>query len=248
MHHLKAYDLLIQAESGLSFITGNPQGMARVGISIADITAGMTACQAVLQALLARNKNGQGRHIKVSLFHALADWMNVPYLQFVYGQKPPERGGLTHPTIAPYGAYTVNDGKQVLLAIQNEPEWTNFCMGVLQQAELANDIRFTNNLLHVANRIALDEIIDEVFAPLSRDEIIRRLEAAKIAYGRISTLHDLAEHPQNRYVTVDTPNGEVRMLAPGAFINGDVNQLGAVPALGQHTENILAEFSGNNST
>ena len=240
---LKAYDLLVQAESGLSAITGNEAGSARVGVSVCDIAAGMTAFQAVLQALFARERTGHGRHITVSLYHALSDWMNVPYLQYAYGGKVPARAGLTHPTIAPYGAYGCGDGKAVLFSIQNEREWVTFCDKVLGQQALATDPRFTDNSARVAARPALNAEIDAVFGRLTRDEVVERLEAARIAYGRVSTLADVAQHPQNRYVEVETPSGPVRMLAPGALVNHTPPVLGAVPALGQHSQAVRAEFA-----
>lgn len=240
---LKAYDLLVQGESGLSAITGTPEGMARVGVSVCDIAAGMTAHQAVLQALFARERSGQGRHIAVSLFHALADWMNVPYLQYVYGGKEPNRSGLSHPTIAPYGAYAGGDGRPVLLAIQNEREWAGFCAEVLSRPALADDPRFDSNSRRVANRAALDVLIADAFASLTREDIVARLEAARIAYGRISSIGDLAVHPQNRYAEVETPSGPVTMLGSGALFDGAAVEPGPVPALGAHTEAALAEFS-----
>lgn len=240
---LKAYDLLVQAESGLSSITGTPEGMTRVGISICDIAAGATAHQAVLQALYARERTGKGRHIAISLFHALTDWMNVPYLQYVYGRQILPRTGLTHPTIAPYGAYADSEGRQVLFSIQNEREWVQFCTDVLQRPAVASDPRFADNSARVANRAALDAIIEAVFGELSRASIVERLDRARIAYGRISTLQDLAGHPQNRYVEVETPSGPVRMLAPGAVVDGQTTTLGAVPALGAHTAEIVSEFA-----
>lgn len=240
--HLKAYDLLVQAESGLSAITGTLDGMARVGISVADISAGMTALSAVMQALFARQRTGQGRHIAVSLFHALSDWMNVPYLQYIYGGKTALRAGLTHPTIAPYGAYTCSDGNVVLFSIQNEREWQHFCADVLEQPKLPEDPQFRDNSARVAHRPALNTIIEAVFSNMPRDAVIARLEAARIAYGRVSSLEDLAQHPQNRQVTVDTPGGPVRMLAPGALVDNSPPCLGAVPALGAHTAAALAEF------
>lgn len=241
--YLKAYDLLVQAESGLSSITGTPDGMTRVGVSVCDIAAGMTAYQAVLQALIARGKTGQGRHLSISLFHALADWMNVPYLQYVYGGKTLGRNGLTHPTIAPYGAYAGCDQKEVLFSIQNEREWQQFCAQVLNQPDLAKDSRFDNNSNRVANRISLNEIINSVFKKLTRDDIVERLKDANIAFGRVSTMEDLSEHPQNRYIEVETPTGPVRMLATGILTNGADIHPGPVPALGQHTGSILAEFN-----
>ncbi len=240
---LKAYDLLVQGESGLSAITGTPDGMARVGVSVCDIAAGMTAHQAVLQALFARERTGEGRHVAVSLFHALADWMNVPYLQYVYGGKEPDRNGLNHPTIAPYGAYAGGDGRAVLLAIQNEREWVQFCAGVLDRPALAGDPRFDTNSRRVANRPALDAIILDAFAPLSREDIVARLEAARIAYGRISSIADLSRHPQNRYAEVGTLAGPVTMLGSGILYDGAAVEPGPVPALGQHTQAVLAEFA-----
>ncbi len=245
--YLKAYDLLVQAESGLSSITGTPDGMTRVGVSVCDIAAGMTAYQAVLQALIGRERTGEGRHISISLFHALTDWMNVPYLQYVYGGKTLGRNGLTHPTIAPYGAYAGSDGKEVLFSIQNEREWAQFCAEVLRMPEIAADERFSNNSRRVANRAELDAIINSIFSGVVRDELVRRLEAARIAFGRVSTMDDLAVHPQNRYVDADTPTGPVRMLGPGALVNGNLPVFGAVPALGEHTGAVLAEFAASPS-
>jgi crotonobetainyl-CoA:carnitine CoA-transferase CaiB-like acyl-CoA transferase len=242
---LKAYDLLVQAESGLSSITGNEQGPARVGVSVADIAAGMTAFQGVMTALFARTRTGQGQHVAVSLYHALADWMNVPYLQYAYGGKVPARSGLNHPTIAPYGAYPCRDGKAVLVAIQNEREWPVFCRQVLERPEIAEDRRFDRNTGRVANRPALDEIIHAVFGGIERDEAVARLERARIAYGRVSTLEDLATHPQNRYLTVDSPAGPVRVLAPGAIFDGRLPSAGPVPALGQDTARVVEEFAGH---
>lgn len=244
---LKAYDLLVQAESGLSSITGNEAGLARVGVSVCDIAAGMTAFQAILQALFARERSGVGQHISVSLYHALADWMNVPYLQYVYGGKAPDRAGLNHPTIAPYGAYACGDGKAVLFSIQNEREWMLFCADVLGLPDLAADPRFASNPDRVAHRPALDEIIRAVFADVPREAMVARLEAARIAYGRVSTMEDVARHPQNRHVIVDTPTGPVTCLAPGALVNGALPGFGPVPALGQDTAALTAEFSPRRS-
>lgn len=238
----KAYDLLVQAESGLAAITGNEHGSARVGVSVCDIACGMTAHQAVLEALIARHATGEGRHIAVSLFHALTDWMNVPYLQFVYGGKAPDRSGLNHPTIAPYGAYAGSDGKEVLFSIQNEREWVNFCAGVLGDRALATDPRFAGNSARVAHRAELDAIINAVFARHERDRLADMLEAAGIANGRVSTMDDLAVHPQNRYVEVETPSGPVRLLAPGALVDGRSPAFGPVPALDAHGAQLRAEF------
>ncbi|WP_158971445.1 CaiB/BaiF CoA transferase family protein [Chachezhania sediminis] len=239
----KAYDLLVQAESGLSAITGNAAGPARVGVSVCDIACGMTAHQAVLEALIGRQKTGRGRHVAVSLFHALADWMNVPYLQYAYGGKAPERQGLSHPTIAPYGIFAGSDGKEVLLSIQNEREWARFCDKVLGDTALATDPRFATNAQRVANRAALDALVSDSFATRPRDALADLLTEAGIACGRVSTMEDLARHPQNRFVEVGTPTGPVRLLAPGALVDGQVRKFGPVPALGQHSDAIRTEFT-----
>ncbi|PSM16422.1 CaiB/BaiF CoA-transferase family protein [Nitratireductor sp. StC3] len=239
----KAYDLLVQAESGLSSITGNQAGPARVGVSVCDIACGMTAHQAVLQALIARHRTGKGRHISVSLFHALADWMNVPYLQYAYGGKSPDRNGLNHPTIAPYGAYAGVDGKEVLFSIQNEREWAKFCETVLEWPELAIDPRFDTNSNRVANRAALNEIIEGVFSRHGAHALSDLLRQAGIASGLVNAMEDLVRHPQNRYVEAETPTGPVRLLAPGAVVDGKVPYFGPVPALGAHTRQVGEEFA-----
>jgi len=240
--HLKAYDLLVQAETGLSSVTGNEHGPARVGVSVCDIAAGMTALSSIMQALYARERTGAGRHISLSLFHALSDWMNVPYLQYVYGGLTPPRNGLSHPTIAPYGVYECSDGRAILLSIQNEREWVNLCAKALEQPELATDERFSSNNRRVANRSALEAIIQGIFARHDRDAMAARLEMAQIAYGRLSDMEDLKNHAQNRTVTVDTPSGPVTMLAPGFLIDDTLPEFGKVPALGEDTEQVLAEF------
>ncbi|MCL4132012.1 UNVERIFIED_CONTAM: hypothetical protein GTU68_034016 [Idotea baltica] len=234
----KAYDLLIQAESGLSAITGNAQGSARVGVSVCDIACGMTAHQSVLQALYARNQTGKGRHIAVSLFHSLTDWMNVPYLQFAYGGKNPDRNGLSHPTIAPYGAFTCGDDKQVLFSIQNDREWVRFCTEVLGDVKIASDPRFNDNTKRVANRTELEELIIKSFSLQDRERIAQRLEMAGIANGRVNSMEDLMSHPQNQFVEVETPTGPVRLLAPGAVVRWSSPQrFGPVPSAGMRMGN-----------
>jgi crotonobetainyl-CoA:carnitine CoA-transferase CaiB-like acyl-CoA transferase len=242
--HLKAYDLLVQAEAGLAEITGDGESRARVGVSVCDIAAGMTAFQAILQALIGRSITGQGRHIAVSLYHALADWMNVPYLQYAYGGIYPTRSGLNHPTIAPYGAYPCGDGKAILFSIQNEREWLSLCENVLGDGAIATDPRFVSNVKRVENRPALDQIIIQAFAGAPREAIVERLEKAKVAYGRVSSLDDLKQHPQNRYMDVDTPAGRKTLLAPGAIHDNETPELRPVPALGQQTASVKAEFGG----
>ena len=239
---MKAYDFLVQAEVGLAQITGAPEEPGRVGVSICDIAAGMTAHAAILQALVARAHTGLGRAIELSLFHALADWMNVPYLQHHYGGRHIRRPGLHHPTIAPYGAYCCGDGKMLLISIQNEREWGRLATEVLGDAGIATDPRFDSNNNRVANRDALEEILAGVFASAPREDIIGRLDAAGVAFGRLTDLEDLAAHPQNRFITVRSDGGEIELMAPGFVTRGEDLQYGPVPSLGQHTDAIRAEF------
>ena len=240
----KAYDLLVQAESGLCAVNGTEHGAARVGVSVCDIAAGMQSFQAIMQGLFARTRTGRGRIIDVSLYHALADWMNVPYLQTRYGGKPPARVGLRHPTIAPYGAYMCGDGKAVLISIQNEREWVRLAADVLGDASIANDSRFESNNQRVANRDALEEIVAGVFSNAPRESVIDRLTAAGIAFGRLTDLEDLTAHPQNRFITVQSDGGEIELMAPGFVTRGEKASYGPVPALGQHSDAIRAEFGG----
>jgi len=243
---MKAYDFLVQAEVGLAEITGAPEQPGRVGVSICDIAAGMTAHQAILQALYARSRTGKGRGIEVSLFHALADWMNVPYIQSQYGGRDIRRPGLHHPTIAPYGAYRCGDGRQLLLSIQNEREWQRLCSDVLQQPDLPENPKFSSNVKRVENRAALDDILNTVFAAHSIDQLAVMLQTAHIAFGRLNTMDDFAAHPQNRFVTVRTTGGELQILAPGAVVNGMMAPLGAVPDLGANSTAIRDEFAQPN--
>ena len=240
---MKAYDFLVQAEVGLAQITGAPEEPGRVGVSICDIAAGMTAHAAILQALVARAKTGEGRAIEVSLFHALADWMNVPYLQHHYGGREIRRPGLHHPTIAPYGAYLCGDHRMLLISIQNEREWLRLCSDVLDQPDLPQNPKFDSNVHRVENRASLDAIMNGVFSQYSIDEIAEKLQAAQIAFGRLNDMDVFAQHPQNRFVSVRTSAGDVQLLSPGAIVNGILPRLGDVPDLGQHSAAIRAEFS-----
>ena len=241
---MKAYDFLVQAEVGLAEITGAPEQPGRVGVSICDIAAGMTAHQAILQALYARSCNGKGRGIEVSLFHALADWMNVPYIQSQYGGREIRRPGLHHPTIAPYGAYQCGDGRQLLLSIQNEREWQRLCSDVLEQPELPTNPKFSSNVNRVTNRTDLDAVLNAAFGADPIDTVAAKLQAAQIAFGRLNDMGEFAKHPQNRFVSVRTSGGEMQILAPGAVVNGMLLPLGDVPDLGANTATIREEFSG----
>ena len=240
---MKAYDLLIQAETGLSSITGGATEPGRVGVSICDIAAGMTAFQAILQALYARQNTGQGRHIDVSLFSALADWMNVPYVQRYYGGKTIGRPGLHHPTIAPYGVYPCRDGGLILLSIQNEREWAQLAEQVLRRPEMITSTDFATNIKRVENRDALNAIMHEVFGQTDRDDMAKRLHQAGIACGRLNTIDDLVDHPQTQYITTMTSGGEVQMIAPGALFDGAPMVAGQVPDLGEHSAALRKEFS-----
>ena len=239
---MKAYDLLIQAESGLANINGSSQEPGRVGVSVCDIAAGMTAFQAILQALIGRNKTGLGRGIEVSLFHSLADWMNVPYLQTVYGKRKVKRAGLHHATIAPYGVYKCKQDELILISIQNEREWSSLCSLVLEKADLIKNDNFSNNSNRVINRNMLDQIINDMFGSMLRKDIIKRLQDADIAYGQLSTIEDLNKHPQSNFISVQTSEGEISLLSPGAVINGEEVTFGKVPFLGEHTDKIKNEY------
>ncbi|MDA0675576.1 MAG: CaiB/BaiF CoA-transferase family protein [Proteobacteria bacterium] len=240
---MKAYDLLVQAESGLAAITGRPEGPGRVGVSVCDIGAGMYAYMAVLEAYIARQRSGVGTAIAVSLFDAVADWMTVPLLHYVYGGHAPERVGLNHPSIAPYGAYATRDG-DVLVSIQNEREWKKFCAVVLGNAALATDPRFSDNSARVANRPALDAQVQAVFGALSQAEVRKRLLEAQVAFGSVNGVDGLARHPQLRRRTVPTPEGPVEVVAPPARIGGDADgPLAPVPALDAHGPGIRDEFA-----
>lgn len=239
----KAYDLLIQAESGLCAINGTPEGHARVGVSVCDIAAGMTAYQAILEALIGRGITGEGRIIEVSLYHAMADWMNVPYLQHRYGGKTPGRQGLRHPTIAPYGAFDCADGKVLLLSIQNDREFAALC-ALFGEPEAAERPEFRTNNARVENRAATDAFVGAHLARRGREENIDLLQSARIAIGRLSDLQDVVEHPQNRFIEVPTATGPIELLAPGAIVRDrDATACGGVPELDQHGAALRAEFA-----
>ncbi len=240
---MKAYDLLVQAESGLCAVTGRPEGPGRVGVSVCDIACGMNAAMAILEALIARSRTGVGRAIATSLFAGMAEWMTVPLLHFEYGGLPPARLGLNHPSIAPYGAYATQGGPPILISIQNEREFARFSAEVLNQFELPRDARFASGVARLANREALDEIINRAFMALARDALIARLRAAGIAFGEVNEVADLAVHPALGRIDAATPSGPVRLVAPPARVAGHTPVCGPVPAIGQHTEAIRREFA-----
>jgi len=235
---MKAYDLLVQAETGLASITGGPEGPARVGISVCDIASGLNAYALILEALIARGATGDGRALAVSLFDAMADWMNVPLLHQDYAGKAPSRVGLRHPTIHPYRAYTSLDGHAVLISIQNEREFRDLCISVLGHPELPDDARFSSNVARCAHEPLLDAVIQGVFGALDRHALLDKLRTARIAYGEVNDVAALSRHPALRRVAVEAPHGTVSMAAPP----GRDGRLGSVPALDQHGPSLRKEF------
>ena len=239
---MKAYDLLIQCETGLASITGSPAEPGRVGVSVADIACGMNAHAAILEALIARATTGEGRGIAVSLFDSIADWMTVPLLHQEHGGAAPARVGLQHPSIAPYGAFACGDGRHVVIAIQNDREWRRLCDGVLGDSAMVRDPRFGTNSLRVANRPELDGEIARIFAGIDAATAVARLGAAGIAFGTVNDVAGLSRHAQLRRVTADTPSGPVLLPARPAVGAGEATARPAVPALGSATAAIRAEF------
>jgi itaconate CoA-transferase len=230
----KAYDLLIQAESGLASITGGPDGPSRVGLSIVDIGTGATAHAAILEALIGRSRHGKGADIRISMFDVMADWLTVPLLNSEAG-NPPQRIGLAHPSIAPYGVFRSGDGKDILIAIQSEREWKKLCADVLGQPALPNDPRLANMVERVRNRALTDKVVGDSFATMNRDDLLRRLSDADIAFAEVNTMADLAKHPHLRRIEVDTPNGKVAYPAPAAIVADQTRHYGAVPGIGENT-------------
>jgi crotonobetainyl-CoA:carnitine CoA-transferase CaiB-like acyl-CoA transferase len=241
----KAYDLLIQSEAGFVSVTGTADEPSKAGPSIADIAAGMYAYTNILAALLQRQQTGVGQHIDVSMLESLTEWTSYPLYYAFDGAPPPPRTGAAHATIYPYGPFPTGDGGTVMMGLQNEREWVNFCEIVLRRPELATDPRFAGNASRVAERDALRQLIVDAFAALTAPQVVDRLEAAKIANARVNTMHDVWEHPQlaarGRWREVGTSAGPVpALLPPGSW---DVEpRMDPVPALGEHTEPVLAEL------
>jgi itaconate CoA-transferase len=245
----KAYDLLIQSESGFLSITGSPDEPAKAGCSIADIAAGMYAYTNILAALIQRGKTGQGCNIDVSMLESMAEWMSYPLYYAMDGAAPPPRAGAAHATIYPYGPFPAGDGKTVMLGLQNEREWELFCTKVLLQPELAKDPRFSSNAVRTAARQELRQMIVDVFSRLTAEQVIERLDSAQIANAHMNDMHDLWQHAQlkarHRWTEVATPAGPVPALLPPGMpngANGYAPRMDPVPALGQHTDAILGEL------
>jgi len=235
---MKAYDLLVQAESGLVAVSGGPESLGRIGVSICDIGAGMTAHAAILEALYRRSQCGEGAGLKVSLFDVAAEWMTVPLIHNDYGAGTPAREGLRHPSIAPYGAYASAGGEEIIVSIQNEREWRRFCDQVLERAALADDPRFRSNALRVANRDALDSEVLSVTTSLSPSAFRQRLRDASIAFGSVNSVAALAGHDALRRHPARTSSGEiVEIPAPPVRWDGPANDgLAGAPTLGQHSD------------
>jgi itaconate CoA-transferase len=238
----KAYDLLVQAESGLASITGHPAGPGRVGVSACDIACGMAAHAGILEALIERGITGHGKGLKVSLFDGMADWMNVPLLFYEGTGRILERVGLGHWSICPYGAFATADGASVLIAIQNEREWADFCARFLEEPDLPKRPGFETNLIRVAHRAEVENHVAATLARLDRGEAARKLRAANTAFGFVNDVADFAKHPALRRVEVETPNGPVSLAAPPVIRSDGPPALGPVPALGEHSAAIRAEF------
>ena len=239
----KAYDMLIQAESGLASITGGPEAPARAGVSVCDIAAGMNAYEAILEALLARSATGKGAEIAISMFDAMADWMGVPLLQHEGGDTP-ERIGLAHTSISPYGAFKTKDGVDVLISIQNDREWRVLAEHVIDDKALAVDPNFATNVERMKRRAETDGRVAAAFATMDVAPLVEKLTRYDIAFGVINDLNLLARHPHLRRVAVGTPTGPASMPAPAAIHDGVPRSYGAVPALGEHSAMIKAEFGG----
>jgi len=238
----KAYDMLIQAESGLASITGGPEAPARAGVSVVDIAAGMNAYEAILEALLTRARTGEGATIAISMFDAMADWMAVPLLQHEGGDTP-KRIGLAHTSISPYGAFKTRDGADVLISIQNDREWRILAEHVMGDKALAADSNFATNVERVKRRAETDGRVAAAFASMDVEPLVEKLARYDIAFGRINDLNLLGRHPHLRRTTVDSPTGPVYMPAPTAIHDGAMRRYGAVPALGEHTEIVRKEFA-----
>jgi itaconate CoA-transferase len=237
----KAYDMLVQAESGLASVTGGPEAPARVGVSVCDVAAGMNAYEAILAALFSRAKTGDGAAISISMFDAMAEWMAVPLIQYE-GGAPPKRMGLAHTSIAPYGAFKTKDGADILISIQSDREWRVLAQMVLDDKALAADPAFATNVERVKRRGETDARVAAVFGATDEAALTKKLAAADIAFARVNATADLAVHPQLRRIEIATPSGVVSYPAPPARDDGTPRRYGAVPALGEHSAKIRAEF------
>ncbi len=242
----KAYDLLIQSEAGLVSVTGSEAEPAKSGIPAADIGAGMYAFSGILSALYDRERTGEGTELEVSLFDSLVEWMGFPLYYAGYGGTPPPRTGTSHAAIAPYGTFAAGDGTEVVLAVQNDREWAAFCEHAVARPDWVTDPRFATGSARVAHRTTLEAWITAIFAELTGDELAARLEAGRIAHARRRDLPDVLTHPQltarDRFAEVATPAGPIRATLPPITVPDRPPRMAPVPALGEHTDAVLAEF------
>lgn len=239
----KAYDLLVQAESGLLSVSGPPGPLGRVGVSVVDIGAGLNAATAILEALYRTSRTGEGAHLKCSLFDSIAEWMTVPLLHHDYLGRAPQRVGVAHPSIAPYGAFTTADGADLLISIQSDREWRVLCEDVIDAPELAADPRFATNNDRVAHRVETDRAVASAFARLDRTALEALLRERRIAYGVVNDVAGLSGHPELRRVRVGHSAGSVQLPAPP--VRADWEVIGSVPAIDEHGPSIRAEFAGS---
>jgi itaconate CoA-transferase len=242
----KAYDLLVQSEAGLLSVTGTPDDVVKAGISIADIAAGMYAYSSILAALYDRARTGRGRRIEISMLEALAEWMGFPLYYTHDGQDPPPRSGASHATIYPYGPFKCGDGRTIMIGLQNEPEWRAFCDKVLERPELKSDSRFQSPVLRATNRAALAPVIDEAFSRMPAAKVVELLDAAGIGNATVNEMRDVWGHPQlaarDRWREMLSPVGPLPTLRlPGSWTDEEA-PVGAVPAVGEHTDLVLAEL------
>lgn len=248
----KAYDLLVQCEAGLLSVTGSPEAPAKVGVSIADISAGMYAYTGILSALYERERTGLGTSLHVAMLDALGEWVSQPYFFANFGGTPPPRSGTRHASIAPYGPYQVGDGLPVFIGVQNEREWDALCTRVLARPELADDPRFAGNTPRVENNEDLTLLIEAALSTMTSEQVVELLDEVGIANARMRNMQEFAAHPQltarDRWRDVDSPVGPVRSLLPPVTVSGREAAMNAIPALGQHTNAIRAEFGRHGAT
>jgi itaconate CoA-transferase len=244
--HKKAYDLLVQSEAGVLSVTGTPEQQCKVGISIVDIAAGMYAYSGILTALYQRERTGKGTRVEVTMFEALGEWMSNPLLYTHFSGKPLRRSGPDHATIVPYGRFKCGGGSSVMMGIQNEREWVKFCAEVLGDAKLAQDKRYDNNAKRLERRAEVVDLIERVFGAFSADQVMAKLDAAGIANARVNTAEELWEHAQlkarSRWREVGSAAGPIQTLLPPVTMPGFEARMDAIPAIGEHTDRILAEL------
>ena len=236
---LKAYDLLVQAETGLCSITGSTEGPGRVGVSVCDIACGMNAYSLILEAIIERETTGRGKEIKVSLFDSLSEWMNVPYLQYIYTNKSPKRVGLSHPSIVPYGCFSTKDKKKILFSIQNEREWNSFSNNILKLDKLEKE-KFKNPSLRLKYKNKVNDIIKKALDKKLSKDIVLIFKKTNIAFGMLNSIEQFAKHPHLKNATCGTEKGDIKFIPPVGRKKG--RKYKKVPQLGEHSDAIKKEF------